>query len=195
MAVVLMVVLVLVAAVGAAAAAAAAVAAAAALVGVAMMCRWLSRRTRWRAGTSASDNAGGCSDDNGKISRWYHGDNRLGAPPHLNLQVQNSQARHRLRTVVITTLTAHGLVSAGAERVPALAAYDDDAHVRVILRMFQASGELEHSTWTEGVVVCWSVDRNPRDPLGRYIEQYIGQRRSHLHRLPHRGRLRGGGRR
>ena len=98
-----------------------------------------------------------------------HGDDRLGEPADLDLEVEDVQpadaALGHLVVAEVAVVAADPLVAPGAEGVRALAGQDDDADLRVVAADVEGARQLEERLGTEGVAHLGPADGELRDPL------------------------------
>src|SRR6185437_13580336 len=87
----------------------------------------------------------------------YEGDDRLGHRPDELMEVDNVEPRNVV-LADITTVAAHALVAAGAERAAALPGEQDHADFGVLPRSRECVQELEQRLRPEGVVDLRAVD-------------------------------------
>ena len=102
----------------------------------------------------------------------YAGDNRLGEPANLHLQVQHVEVLHP-RAVPVALAAADALVPARAERPVPRPGEDDHAHARVGMGVGEGAAELPDRLRAKGVVHLGSVDGDPGHSLRLVVEDVL----------------------
>src|SRR3954451_3156211 len=95
-----------------------------------------------------------------------HGDDRLGQPADLHVQVGDVEAPDARAGLLLVALVAtHVLVAARAERPVALAGQDDHADLRIFAGKLKRARQLDHRLRAERVAHLRAVDGDLRDPV------------------------------
>src|SRR3954452_1904227 len=95
-----------------------------------------------------------------------HGDDRLGQPADLHVQIGDVEAPDpRAGLLLVALIAAHVLVAARAERPVALAGQDDHADLRIFAGKLKRARQLDHRLRAERVAHLRAVDGDLRDPV------------------------------
>src|SRR5690606_16506908 len=104
----------------------------------------------------------------------HHRDDRLGAAPHLHVEVGDVEAAGGTLVGLVPRVAPDPLIAAGAERLAALAGQDDDADRLVVARDRQGARDLLDRLRPERVVDLGTTDRDLGDPVLRGLVTDVG---------------------